>query len=185
MTLIREHTLDLDSIMEALDRDGLPLMGADEITDERASRMVRKAGELERELGAGRAWWDGRRRSLARAIGWLDDNLETWALRTHAATGLKTFPCGEGVARVQKARAKVEWGDGADAWLRPLAARYPELVKELDLGAVVDRFVDWSKPDGNGVCTAVDKVTGEVLPGLLKDTRPGALSCSVKPGRAS
>lgn len=177
----RAQKLDLDAMLELLQdpmTEELPVL--DGTDDARAARMMGRRQGLERELKAGRSWWENRRDAIKRALGWLDDNLETWARISNERTGLKTFPCGEGMARLQRARAKVEWDDDSTSWLLELAEDHPELIKSFDLAAVLKHHVAWSEPNADGVCAAHSRETGEELPGLFKDLRAGELTCSVK-----
>lgn len=175
-------SFDLDATLDAIMEESatFPVVP---ISDERAARMNARLGDIRKELKAGHNWWASRRSALKRAEDFLSANLATWARAVHRATGLKTFPCGTGKASLRKASAKVEWDDAeARPWLVVLALEHPDLMTGFDLPAVLRDHVEFAPPDERGLCEATLKETGEILPGLWKNLRPGELTCSVNPG---
>lgn len=176
-------TLNLDAILDSLADDDV-MTAVEEMTDEQAARALRRRTQMERELEVGRAWWTRRSAALKRSVQWLTDSLEYWALSKYKQTGMKTFPCGTGMARVAKARAKVSWSSQVNEqqWLIELLKRRPELIKDVDRTRIEKECIEWGPPNENGICEATMKGTGECLVGVTKDMRPGDVTTSIKEG---
>jgi hypothetical protein len=183
-------TIDLDKLLEdvAADLDARPLKG---MSDNKAAALCKALRDVRAQLVGGRGHWERRRAELKRQETWLLMNLSSWAIATSNTTSMKTFPCGLGMAKVQKARARTEWTDETTEWLRKIARVDPECAKAFDHERVLKTYVDWSAPSGKGIREAVAMndvgpkggddgiIKGEILKGLRRYERPDELTVSI------